>query len=195
LADGSSIDDWTSCGGIDSWHTGAPHFEASVTRNVGYGNKKLAPEYSVLIPSRFLNLDPQGLRDVEVEFVAPRAGRYKFTGSFRGDDDGTGSRGYIPAHEVSVFVGDAEFYAGTIYRFQQSLGFDGAANLVAGEDVRFAVDTASDTNNLGTGLAAVVTSVDSTSVPEPSDWLLTGSGLAAAGGLLRRARWRTSAAV
>jgi hypothetical protein len=32
-------------------------------------------------------------------------------------------------------------------------------------------------------------------VPEPAAWLLMGSGLAVAGGLLRRARWRTSGAL
>jgi PEP-CTERM motif len=111
-------------------------------------------------------------------FTAPVAGLYSVAGSFRGDQHGVDTAvGIVENGNVS--------FDSTVTSAGEVVSFDLAGvHLTAGETVVFSVGPNGGDQN--TGLSATITGPsDVAPIPEPSSFILIGTGFAGLGGLIR----------
>ena len=114
---------------------------------------------------------------IGVRFVAPTAGSYRFTGTFRAADspNGNGVTYSTPLGTGVLGLQPATF----AFDFTQSLAAGGTALFTVGNNGAYAFDT--------TGLTLSVSAV-----PEPATWGLMILGFGAVGGAMRRRRAATT---
>lgn len=130
------------------------------------GNVKIAPDH--------LNLDPEGVSNVAVEWTAPTAGYYSIVGDFLGDDL------HQVSHRVEITDNGVDIFSSVISAFGQLDAFSMELQLSAGDQIEFIVDTGSTYTDLSTGLAATI------SIPEPAPLALLGGTLLILGFVHRR---------
>ena len=166
----------SNCGGSSDlvcWtNNGSYSQSASVIKNTSAST--VTASRTVVIPVDHLNLDPQGVANVEVVFTAPTPGIYTIVGNFLGDDTGEQS------HAVQVLDNSTVIYSSIIGAYGQLDSFNLSAAVAAGDRISFVSDTGSSFTNLGTGLAATITS---NSVPEPTSAALLAFGLLGTAGV------------
>ncbi len=147
---------------------------------------------TVLVPTGVLWLHPGKTWDSLVQWTAPTAGTYSYSGEFELlDIHPTGIIGEVFGGEI----GNArELYSGTLTgpganqstkTPGESETFSGTVSLLAGETLTFAVNNDGDYNYDSTGLMATITSTSNglrattaSSVPEPSTWAMMLLGFA-----------------
>jgi hypothetical protein len=134
---------------------------------------------TIVLPSGYLVLDPEANADVSVVFTATTAGTYSISGNFLGVDTSELS------HLVEILDDGTVVFSGTIASYNQSDPFNLTETLAAGDTISFDSDTGSSWGNLSTGLDATVSN-DATVTPEPSSFLLLGTGLLGLAGVLSR---------
>jgi hypothetical protein len=141
---------------------------------------------TVNLPTVSLSLDPQGVANVAVNFIAPTAGTYNVVSKFFGDD--TGER----THLVDVLDNGIQMFAPVSISTDGGVAnFDFSVTLAATDKLSFVVYGGSLDDcgfcNLSTGLQAQITSV-----PEPQTWAMMMLGFAGIGFMTYR-RSRKSA--
>ncbi len=159
--------------GFNYWWDGQSEPNSSIVGENVSGSP-ITYETTLVLPTDYLVLDPEGNSDVEVLFTAPTAGNYSITGNFLGVD------GLENEHPVEILDNGISIFTDTISSVNQSDPFSLNETLNAGDTIGFDVDTGSVYYNLSTGLSATITS----SAPEPGTLWIAGIGLA--GLLLRR---------
>lgn len=141
---------------------------------------------STSIPNDYIGTDPESL-GTEIQFAVPTTGNYSISGNFYGADTGENS------HPVEIFDNSTMIFSGTVSTPGATTTFSlSSLSLNAGDVIAFEVLTGTSGCTycaLSTGLQADVTLNTSSSVPEPSSFLLAGGALA--GALLRRVLRRT----
>ena len=116
----------------------------TTTSTIDLGTVQFAPDH--------LNLDPQSVSDVAVQYRVPVAGTYVITGNFVGDDT------HENTHGVEVLDNEAQAFSGTISSVGQVAAFDLVETLNADDTITFVVETGSGGvyTDLSTGLAATI---------------------------------------
>ena len=109
--------------------------------------------------------------EVGVQFVAPTAGTYRFTGTFRAADAAAGNGVTYTTPEGTSVLGLAP--ATAPFTFTRTLGLGETARFTIGNNGSYSFDT--------TGLSLSVAAV-----PEPATWALMILGFGAVGGAMRR---------
>ena len=130
---------------------------ASITENTTTTTQNYSN--TINLPVGYLNLDPESLANAAVQFTAPTAGVYTFTGSFLGTDTGE------QAHAVAISVNGTTVQTGTITSYGQSVAINLTETLAAGGTAVFASDTGAWYSNLSTGLSLAVSASSGTLVP------------------------------
>jgi hypothetical protein len=123
---------------------------------------------TVSAPSGSVNLHPGPNGELAVaRWIAPAAGAYQVSGSFRGNDiEGTTTDVHVLHNNVAVVNG-------SINGFADTQGFSQTLLLAAGDRVDFAVGIGGNNfYNDSTGLSAVISAI-----PEPSSYALLFAGL------------------
>ena len=121
--------------GLDRWYNGqtqVPDIAAVIKNTTG---SSITLSGTDQIPPDHLNLDPQGISNIAVQFTASASGTYVITGNFLGDDTGE------HAHPVQVLDNGTAVFSGTISSFDQVAPFGLVETLNAGDTITFAVDT------------------------------------------------------
>jgi hypothetical protein len=165
--------------GLSGWWTGesVPNSLIILQNNTGS-----TVNYSTVYdPTNTLWMDPE-TGNVAVVFTAPAAGTYSITGNFLGIDVDENS----PL--VEVLDNGTVVWSGTLSSYNQNDLFNLSETLAAGGTITFEVETGTSGSCtycfLGTALDATISDT-----PEPSTFILFGSGLLGLIPLLRRKRF------
>ena len=165
--------------GLSGWWTGeaVPNSLIILQNNTGSTVSYL----TISDPTNTLWMDPEN-GNVAVVFTAPSAGTYAITGNFLGIDVDENS----PL--VEVLDNGTVVWSGTLSSYNQNDLFNLSETLAAGGTITFEVATGTSGSctycNLGTALDATISDT-----PEPSTFILFGSGLLGLIPLLRRKRF------
>ncbi len=106
--------------------------------------------YTIVLPAKYLLLDPENLSDVAVQWTASSTGTVRVTGNFLGVDTNEQS------HDVAVLHDGVAVKSFTIGQYQQQVPFAVTVDVAPGDTISFA----SYTNGyayLSTGLQAEIT--------------------------------------
>ncbi len=125
-------------------------------------------------------MDPE-TNSVMVTWTAPSAGNYSMSGFFSGIDTSEGS------HPVEVVLDSSTvLFSTTINTFGQDYTFSSPTPLALNADdtITFEVETGNGGYDLGTGFDATISNISST--PEPSSFLLLGTGILGVAFLIRK---------
>ena len=133
------------------WNNGQEPSGASIVANKTAALLACATNSTVRVPAETINMDPESVANVSVQFTATKAGTYSVTGAFLGDD--TGEIG----HTVKVLHNGTALYTNTISAYGQKDAFNLSATVHPGDTISFVVET-SVWHNLSTGLQATLTS-------------------------------------
>ena len=129
------------------WNGGSLPNSAIIGANKNHGN---ATYFTIVLPPKYLVLDPETLPDVTVQWTAPAAATILVTGNFLGVDTSEAS------HAVAVLHNGVSVKNFTISQYQQKAKFTLKLAVAAGDTIGFA----SYTNGyayLSTGLQATIT--------------------------------------
>jgi hypothetical protein len=158
LTDGNPLSVGSSGSNYASWWNGGSIPDsATITENTTTTTQTYSN--TVNLPPNYLNLDPESVGNVAVQFTAPTAGVYTFTGGYLGTDVDEN------AHTVAVIVNGTTAESGTISSYGQTIDIALTETLAAGGIVDFVSESPSSYNNLGTGLKMVVTTGAGAAVP------------------------------
>lgn len=106
--------------------------------------------YTIVLPAKYMILDPENLSDVTVQWTASSSGEVRVTGNFLGVDTNEQS------HNVAVLHNGEAIKSFTIGQYQQKDAFALTVDVAARDTISFA----SYTNGyayLSTGLQAAIT--------------------------------------
>lgn len=132
------------------WNAAQEPDSASVTANKTTTSHECT-SYPITVPADSLNLDPESLSDIAVEWTAPAAGKYSVVGSFTPDEPSCEAD-----HPVAVLHNGSSVYSNTITSTSTD-SFDTTVKVAQGDTVSFVVYTGTTWTCLGTGLKATLT--------------------------------------
>lgn len=139
------------CAGVTKllcrWNGGGQPNSAIVGANKNHGN---ADYYTIVLPPKYLVLDPEQLSDATVQWTAPAAATVLVTGNFLGVDTSEAS------HAVAVLHNGVSLKSFTISQYQQKAKFKLKLAVAAGDTISFS-STTSGYAYLSTGLQATIT--------------------------------------
>jgi hypothetical protein len=133
----------------DWWNGQQEPDSASVTANKTTSSHECTT-YPITIPADTLNLDPESLPDVTVQWTASAAGKYAVVGSFTPDE------ACDPDHPVAILHNGSSVYSNTVTASSTD-SFDTTVKVAKGDTVSFVVYTGTTWTCLGTGLKATLT--------------------------------------
>ena len=169
---------FTGSTNVEYWQSSNPTYLVPlIGENKGAGASTCCN--TVLIPTGVVWMHPGTSSDAIVQWTAPVAGEYHFSGSFELlDNNPSGIIGEVYANS-SQLVSDTLTNPGSNLGLQtpgQSAAFSGNVFLNAGGTLSFAVNNDGSVFNDSTGLTATITAV-----PEPSTWAMLILGFAGIG--------------
>jgi hypothetical protein len=142
----------TACDGIKKlycWTNGGTSFPNVAA---GEANKTGASvQYAdVTLPAGYLDLDPQGIASVGLQWTAPTAATIHVSGNFLGVANDEGS------HNVAVLYNGTAIVTYTISHFQQKETFRLHLSVAPGDTIAFLSYTSNGGSALSTGLQAKI---------------------------------------
>jgi hypothetical protein len=118
---------------------------------IGAATKHAAVSYeTIVLPPKYLALDPESVGDVTVQWTAPSAGQVLVSGNFLGVDTNEAS------HTTAVLHNGVTLKTFTIATYQQKAKFHLTVTVAAGDTIGFASYTPGGYSYLTTGLQAKI---------------------------------------
>jgi hypothetical protein len=106
--------------------------------------------YTIVLPVKYLSLDPENSADATVQWTAPAAGKITIAGNFLGVDTNEAT------HNVAVTHNGAPLKTWAITTYKQEVKFHFNVTVAAGDTIAFKNITNNNYSYLSTGLHAII---------------------------------------